>query len=346
MGEIIFNKKGNDHYTAILNDALNADKILIVSPYCYPDFTKFFSDVTTNNSLKSISFITTLKDDEAITKAPSLQSFLLAADKYGTEAKISIMENLHAKIYMFYKNGHPISAIITSANITENGLRRNYECGYRTSDTNTIDNIEQDLQNMEVVELTSDKLDAILHRIAEYKSKNNIDTTNQNTPSIYVDDLLYVDYVKNNIFLKPIGCTEHKVFSGDFSTVDEERFSKRKPRAVRPGDILIVYAVGSAKIVSVYEVVSEAYYKDVGDRWPWHVQVRNLTPAFGKIWYTRNLFPTRLANEYVNNTGGLPVTYAGGKNLKSLNYGLDKLKLAPDFGKFLMNRVFEENSRA
>lgn len=344
MGEIIYNKKENDHYRAILNDALNADKILIVSPYCYPDFTKFFSDITTKNLLKSISFITTLKDDETITKAPALQSFFQAADKCGIDAKISIMENLHAKIYLFYKNGHPISAIITSANITENGLRLNYECGYRISDTYTIDNLAQDLQNMAVVELTSDKLDAILHRIADYKSKNKIDTTHRSTPCIYVDDLLYIDYAKNSIFLKPIGCAEHKIFSGDYSTIGEQRFSKRKPRAVRPGDILIVYAVGSTKIVSVYKVLSAPYYNDVGDRWPWHVQVRNLTPALGKIWYTRNLFPTRLANEYVKNTGGLPVTYVGGENLKSLNYGLDKLRLTSDFGKFLLNRIFEENS--
>lgn len=346
MEDIIFNKRGKDHYTAILNDALNADKILIVSPYCYSDFTKFFKDIASNNLLKSISFITTLKDDEAITKVPALQSFLSATDEYSIDAKISIMENLHAKIYLFYKDERPISVIITSANITENGLSRNYECGYRTNDVHIINNVEQDLQSMAIVELTSEKLDAILHRIDEYKAKNKIETIHQNTPSIYIDDLLSIDYAKNKIFLKPIGCNERKIYSGDYSTIEEQRFSKRKPRAVRPGDILIVYAVGSAKIVSVNKVISEAYYKDVDDRWPWHVQVRNLTPALGKIWYTRNLFPTKLANEYVNSTGGLPVTYVGGKNLKSLNYGLDKLRLTTDFGKFLLNKVFEENIRA
>lgn len=347
MGEIILNKPGNNHYTAIINDVKNADKILIVSPFCYPNFTKFFYDVALNNSLKSISLITTLKDDEVITKVPALQSFLSAADGYCIDAKISIMENLHAKIYLFYKDEQPISVIITSANITENGLSRNYECGYRTSDVHIINNVEQDLQNMAIEELTSEKLDAISHRIDEYKAKNKIDTTHQNTPSIYIDDLLSVDYDKNRIFLKPIGCNEHKIYSGDYSAMDEQWFSKRKPIAIRPGDILIVYAVGAVKIVSVNKVISEAYYKEDADvRWPWHVQVRNLTPTLGKIWYTRNLFPTKLANEYVNNTGGLPVTYVGGKNLKSLNYGLDKLRLATDFGKFLLNKAFEENNKA
>lgn len=346
MGEIILNKPGNNHYTAIINDVKNADKILIVSPFCYPNFTKFFYDVALNNSLKSISLITTLKDDEVITKVPALQSFLSAADEYCIDAKISIMENLHAKIYLFYKDEQPVSVIITSANITENGLSRNYECGYRTSDVHIINNVEQDLQNMAIKELTSEKLDAISHRIDEYKAKNKIDTTHQNTPSIYIDDLLSVDYAKNRIFLKPIGCNEHKIYSGDYSETAEQRFSKKEPKAVRPGDILIVYAVGSTKIVSVYKVISKAYYKDVDDRWPWHVQVRNLTPALGKIWYTRNLFSTKLANEYVNSTGGLPVTYVGGKNLNSLNYGLDKLRLATDFGKFLLNKIFEENSKA
>jgi len=345
MGEIIFNKKGNDHYTTIQNDALNADKMLIVSPYCYTDFTKFFSDIASNNLIKSISLITTLKDDEVITKVPALQSFLSAADEYSIDAKISIMENLHAKIYLFYKDEQPISVIITSANITENGLSRNYECGYHTSDIHIINNVEQDLQSMAIVELTSEKLDAISHRVDEYKAKNKIETIHQNTPSIYIEDLLSVDYAKNRIFLKPIGSNEHKIYSGDYSETAEQRFSRKEPKAVRPGDILIVYAVGSAKIVSVNKVISVAYYKDVGDRWPWHVQVRNLTPALGKIWYTRNLFPTKLANEYVKSRG-LPITYRGGKNLKSLNYGLDKLRLATDFGKFLLNKAFEENNKA
>lgn len=211
MGEIIFNKKGNDHYTTIQNDALNADKMLIVSPYCYTDFTKFFSDIASNNLIKSISLITTLKDDEVITKVPALQSFLSAADEYSIDAKISIVENLHAKIYLFYKDEQPISVIITSANITENGLSRNYECGYHTSDIHIINNVEQDLQSMAIVELTSEKLDAISHRVDEYKAKNKIETIHQNTPSIYIEDLLSVDYAKNRIFLKPIGCNEHKI---------------------------------------------------------------------------------------------------------------------------------------
>lgn len=345
MGDIIFNKTENDHYSVILNDAKKSDKIFIVSPFCYADFTKFFNDIASGNLLKSISFITTLKDDEVIFKVPALRSFLLEAGKHNISATIHIKENLHAKIYLFYKDEQPISAIITSANVTENGLKRNYECGYRICDDSAINNIMTDLKNMATEELSADNLNEISHRIDEYKAKNKVEDLHPNIPSIYIEDLLYVDYTKNRIFLKPIGCNENKIYNGDYSTIQEQRFSKRRPKAVRPGDILIVYAVGSAKIVSVNKVISEAYYKDIGDRWPWHVKVRNLTPDFGKIWYNKNLFPIKLANEYVNNTG-LPVTYVGGENLKSLNYGLDKLRLTTDFGKFLLNRVFTENLKA
>lgn len=345
MGDIIFNKTEDDHYSVILNEAKKSDKIFIVSPFCYDDFTKFFNDIASGNLLKSISFITTLKDNEVISKVRALGSFLLEASKHNISATIYIKENLHAKIYLFYKGKQPISAIITSANVTENGLKRNYECGYRICDNSAIHNIITDLKNMATEELSADKLNEISLRVDEYKARNKVEDLHPNIPSIYIEDLLYVDYTKNRIFLKPIGCNENKIYNGDYSTIQEQRFSKKRPKAVRPGDILIVYAVGSAKIVSVNKVISEAYYKDVGDRWPWYVKVRNLTPALGRIWYTRNLFPTKLANEYVKSRG-LPITYRGGKNLKSLNYGLDKLRLTTDFGKFLLNKVFAENLKA
>ena len=78
-------------------------------------------------------------------------------------------------------------------------------------------------------------------------------------------------------------------------------FSKKRPNAVRVGDILITYAVGGRKIMGAYKVKSEPLWDEDGDpRWPWYVESNCLTPCLAnRKWADVGYHVTGVANEYV-----------------------------------------------
>ena len=70
-------------------------------------------------------------------------------------------------------------------------------------------------------------------------------------------------------------------------------------------------------------------------RWPWNIEVRNLTPNYGAQWAKHSLKPFVLAKDYSELNPHDKV------RLGSLNFGSDKLRLSPGFGKFLVSRIME-----
>lgn len=110
------------------------------------DFNTFFSE-SLCDSLKSIHLITTLKPNsiDQIKKVSSLISLIendIIRNKR-IQCKISINNKLHGKIYIFKKSDIPFAAIITSANLTDNGLYLNHEWGVELADSITIESLEK-----------------------------------------------------------------------------------------------------------------------------------------------------------------------------------------------------------
>ena len=115
------------------------------------------------------------------------------------------------------------------------------------------------------------------------------------------------------------------------------------PKAVRVGDILITYAVGARKIISVFKVMSSPKHTNIpNDRWPWFVEVNNLTTNLGKTWTKKDLKVMDIAREYAE-IYKLPVTQRGGYNLNGLMLGNDKIQLTDKFGRYLFVLVMEAN---
>ena len=130
-------------------------------------------------------------------------------------------------------------------------------------------------------------------------------------------------------------------------------FSKFRPTCVKPNDILIAYVVGTTKILSIYRVTSFPEYVtkediqkvDWFERWPWYVNGENLTPIFGGSWWKHYLQISGLREQYLKENKSGAITAVGGKTLGGLNFGKDKLKLSPDFAKFIINKVVAINER-
>ena len=346
--DIIDNLSSNNHYSAIANLASKADEIFIASPFCFADFTAFIKQIANRGTIHRIVFLTTLKKTELIDKINSLLSFKAAASQYSISTKIIINNALHGKVYIFKSNGIYVNAIITSANITHNGLYNNHEWGCCFDDVDSIAKIEQNILFTVEYELTDDIIGKIQQRIMKEKGDNPAPPAPVYYPQINIDDIILTHKFnidvdpKVRIFLKPIGSNEEKVYSGDYSAECEQYFSRKRPASVRKGDILISYAVGAKKIISAFKVLSDApiYSGNDEERWPWYVETENMTPKFGKQWYTKDLYVTSIAHEYVE-TFDLNITNQGGKTLGALQWGVDKIWLDQNFGTYLLSMILD-----
>ena len=341
---IIDNTTRNNHYAEIKKLASISDEIVIVSPFCFGDFKYFFDKIVAHNNIQSITLITTLRNEEVMNKIPSLQSFQNESKKLNINHKLFINNRLHGKVYLFKNRNTNQNAIITSANITHNGLGLNHEWGCCLSNTSVIDNLEQNINNTIQYQLTADIIQDISLKLDEYNKEHPKQTKDK--PLININDIVIPHIFKvgldsdTRIFIKPIGSTDEPIYDGDYSKEKEQYFSKKRPKAVRNGDYLISYGVGSRKIISIFKVISKApiYSGNDDERWPWYVEVDNVTPKLGSRWFNKNLYIMDIANEYVE-MFGLNLTNNGGDTLGALQWGVDKIQLDHNFGTHLMELI-------
>ncbi len=141
------------------------DDLIFVSPYLTEDFEDLLKGVDFS-SVKSITLVTTLKknDQDQISKPKSLKSFyqLVKAKCPKAKVKIHIDNSLHGKIYIF-KDVDIQKAIVTSANLTHNGLYHNHEWGLLIDNQDTIAQLENEvLECIEYHDITESLVDRLL----------------------------------------------------------------------------------------------------------------------------------------------------------------------------------------
>lgn len=343
---IIDNLTGNNHYAEIEKLASISDELVIVSPFCFDDFCDFFDRIVSKSNIKSIKLITTLRDDEVISKITSILSFNKESAKHNVNGRIFINNSLHGKVYLFKNNSINTHVIITSANITYKGLNKNHEWGYCFSNTTEINNLEKSILRTIEYELSDGIINQIKDRIDAWKSKNP-DYKPPKSPKIETVDIILSETHKINIpksiniFLKPVGTKEDPIIKRDFSDEAKQYFAKR-PKAIHKDDILISYAVGRKNIVSAFRVLSNQPIKREADRWPWYVEVENITPHYGKCWFEKHLHITNIKNTYLGLTNNSPITNKGGITYGSLSRGGDKLCLDKDYALYILSVVLNE----
>lgn len=355
--KLISNLSGTDNHLIRLKELFqNSDTVILTSPFLMTDFADFFGEVDCSR-LKELHLITTLppRSFDQIKKINSLISFIEfpSIKEKRVRSRISLNNKLHGKVYIFKKDQDYISAIISSANFTDSGLSRNHEWGVEISDKNEIIELENSI--LDSVEFSNLSVDEI-YNLQKVATKFLLDQPQAETRDIdlKLTDLLSSSSWKSQLdtvefWLKPIGVTENPVAEDRlFNKLNDElNFSKVRPTGVKPDDILIAYGVGTSKILSIYSVTSfpiSATLKEIEEfewleRWPWYVQARNLTPNFGLTWASHNLWINALKEEYLRMNPSSAITAVGGQTLGALNYGKDKLKLSPEFAKFIIDKV-------
>ena len=235
--------------------------------------------------------------------------------------------------------------LITSANFTDSGMRRNHEWGMIVDNTSIIKQyLDEVSSSIEMQNLSIDNIIQLMEKVDNYLIENP-KPENQST-KLNLDDILKTKLQirfpsDTRFFLKPLGVSDDPIFEETLFAEgkDNLHFSKKRPAAVRSGDILICYGVGPSKLVSNYKVISEILYDTSNNRWPWYVIGDNLSPEFGKNWWNHEHKINHCVLDFKKLNPNIPITYVGGDNLGALNYGADKIRLTEEFAKFLISKM-------
>ncbi|MDA3846701.1 MAG: phospholipase D family protein, partial [Vallitaleaceae bacterium] len=326
----VLNNLKENHFTHILNILEKMDELLIVSPFLMDDFEEFLYEAKVMG-IKKVTLITTLKDNtsDLLHKADSLYSFSVKCLEHNIQAVIKIDNSLHGKIYITSSNGIPFKGIITSANFTNAGLNRNHEWGVLLDESSELIEVIKDVNNVSSNPLSKKALEAIVSDIDRYIKVHG----ENKEPKIKLSVRKYINgdtekkKGRKKYFFKPLGSSDEP-FTIDRKLSEDKQvihFSKRRPRAVGVGDILICYAVGvDTKLLGYFEVISEPKLIEVeGERWPWQVEVKNLDPEYSNNWGIRNITINDTIESYPTD---LPLTAVGRRSIGTLQWGSDKLE--------------------
>ena len=336
---IINNLSGN-HYQRIIDIAQSADTLYIVSPFLMESFDTIFSEFK-EMGVKKIHLITTLKnkDMDLLRKANALYSFCTLCDESGIKYEICVDNKLHGKIYAATKNGIYTCGMLTSANFTESGLNHNHEWGLWIDDPRTLKNLIKEVLSVCSKPLSDESISGIINKVDDYfKTKTEPE---QSKPDLSIDEFIDfgISVSDKRYFIKPEGHSESHYpetakLDSDIATLN---FSKRKPRSVRVGDILICYAVGSTKLLGYFEVLTSPVFSgNDEDRWPWSIQGKNLCPVYSENWTHHNNTLGMVKDAF---TVDAPITYNGGKTLGGLNFGSDKIRLTEHFADHIIGII-------
>lgn len=353
---LISNSHGS-HKTSLDKLIANCDeRLVLVSPFLATRIDSLLSDFDFSG-VKIIELITTFKenDPEQLTKPFQLNDFFnFFKEKYpAIKVKVHINNHLHGKLY-FSLSESTNQLIITSANLTQNGLVLNNEWGVEVKEQDVISQaIEEVFENLDVESLSHIQINKACEFANFYKANYK---TWKDDRKVEFDILskvknLIEKKVNPKYFLKPIGSTEEPIEFGDkrnFSEKQQElHFSKKRPTSVNIGDILITTGVGSNALISYFSVTGtpiQATEKEMErevwrKRWQWSVEGQNRSPDFAASWWEHKLLRNELVQEFMSDNPEQPLTAAGSTTLGAFNFGADKIQITKEFGEFLIGKM-------
>lgn len=131
------------------------------------------------------------------------------------DIKVYNFQNLHAKIYLFDK----MNAIITSANLTNSAMFKNYEYGVKINNDDSLSIIYNDFKQMidESNQITLDDIDNINIKIEYHKKEKTIVSKDNDDSIIIINNIneAFGDNWVDNIFI-----LLNKIPNSEFSLSD------------------------------------------------------------------------------------------------------------------------------
>lgn len=129
-----------EHFDALVSKA--ASSLLLCSPYISEGpCGRICSHATAWRSEFRLTILTDLSRDNMLSGATDVAALLRVAEAFPTE--IRFLPSLHAKMYIADSQ----RAVVTSSNMTANGLARNFEYGVLLDEPSLVSRVQSDIRD-------------------------------------------------------------------------------------------------------------------------------------------------------------------------------------------------------
>jgi len=341
---ILGNHRSSNHFKEILKFSKKSDELILVSPFLTNDMGDFLEKI---NSIKKLTVYTVFEGyNDALNKADSVLKLFKYCESHNVELSVKINDDLHGKVYLFYKDEKEIGCIITSANFTSKGLVNNYEWGVCISNAEQQKLLRSEIEEIPVSDISKNQIEAI-HKAAEEFKKNN---PAQPEKKFKINKFINIKPAKKGntkmgYYLKPIGVTGNPFKQGDRLKDNDEIGFGDAANKLNKGDILICHSVGTGFLIGYYKISrdkSEFKKLDKNDNWPWKFSVECNSIPFSQEWWKYEMKTNDLVSEFKDLYPDKHITYNGGDTLGALNWGSDRVRLTKEFAAFLIDKIDEK----
>lgn len=354
MKLILNSSSQRNHRELLMEYGSKADEVTVLSPFLAPDAGAILGDPALRH-LRRFRLFTALEPRSPfqINTAFALESVRRHFEKRcGVHWSVGIIDRLHGKVYLFSREGEAFAAIISSANFTASGLESNQEWGVACENAQLLGELQDSIRVAAARELDATDISSLYRRARQYLKRARRPATRIQLDLLgSLGPAMPVISATTRVWLKPSGWSRDPVRPGDNHYAQpqvELDFSRKRPSGVRIGDLVIVYGVGDRRLMGLFEVTGPPVMASDEEkaaiqwkpRWPWHIPARNVALAYSKAWSTFDLHVGTLRDEYRMTRPNSAVTYAGNPGLGTLNRGNDKVRLHPDFARFLVDRLW------
>ncbi|MBT41005.1 MAG: hypothetical protein CMF12_00620 [Idiomarina sp.] len=351
-------KSHKELFLALMEDC---DECLLVSPFLASNFASLFSNISFER--KKVELISTCspRGDDQFSKPHALKKFgeVVKATK-GEWPTIGLDQNLHSKVYVFRKEGSPFAGIVTSANLTDNGLARNHETGILLQSKDALVNLESTCRkHLDYVNLSEWQVDKLC-QTADIMERNYTPQkdreiglksilNNYATPSAGNRSTALRDGTK--YYIKVSGVKDRPILPAQRRPVNQPlcilTFAKA-PKGISLGDCLLEVAVGGACFLSYYACAS-AVREFTGEekatnsdhkRWPYYIYANNLSLNYGPTWFEKPLLYNQVVEDFKREYPSYSVTTAGGDHFKgAMQMGHSYIRVTKQFGEYVRFRI-------
>lgn len=352
-----------DHWSLLRGLAALADHCLLVSPYLYEDFAGLFDGLSLQGvGFELISSIDRQGPDQ-LKKPFGLRSFgQVVRQATGSWPAIGLTDDLHSKIYVFSKSGTAFAGLVTSANLTNSGLRRRqHETGVLIDDPTLIQTLTVMARaGLRYASLAPHQLDKLCDLMAMNRDrfKTQIEDFDVGlaarlaeyaTPSAGNREIRLAGHAK--YFIKVSGVTGHPILPENERKFDQPHSQldfTQEPRNIRLGDCLLEVAVGGRCFLSYYACASQPFARTEEEkqadpdyvRWPVYVYANNLSLHYGARWFESPLMYDEVIEEFLATHPEAHVTTNGGDHIRGpIQYGSSYVQVTPEFGQFVKTRI-------
>lgn len=344
--QVIANNEQQNHIAKLKRLAKESNTFIIVAPFLSNDISKLFDGM---ESIKNVTIYTNMKAYEDVPeKIISLYQFHQYCIEKKMDLQIKSDDSLHGKVYLFYKDAVEKGMIITSGNFTENGLRNNHEFGVLIQDANEQRNIAKEVEKLKTYDISEEQLKVLYEKatlfLEEHKNHKKRDKFDIGQ---YIDEMpSNAKYMNRNYYLKPLGTKDNPFLEPNTLQEKDLIGFGKKEKNIHKGDVFLCHATGPGMIVGYYVVdCDEQYYKKINpdDRWGYKFDVVGRSVPFSKHWWDAELVTKKLVEEYLQDNPKKHITFSDGDTIGSLNFGSEKIRLQPDFARFIIGKIKEKN---